>query len=500
MLWTNFKKKFMKWKSILLVFLLISILSRANAQESSTLYFMYSIPQSNLLNPAVQIPCKVFVGMPLLSSIHFDYSNTYGSYNDLLTHSADGTLMPKIDYLANTSPGTTQEIFVEFHISLLNFGFKYKSYYFNFNLSDKVDAGIGFPTNLFVLPLKGNRDYEGKTMSIDGLKVFGKYYREWAFGVSKIMDNQLTLGVKAKLLFGKAGISTSESNVSLYTDPNVYYLTAITHLEANISPATLTIEPNGRLDKIALPPGATPISLLLNSQNKGFAFDFGAIYKYDEKITLSASLLDLGFIHWKYAPNQVIENGQFQFNGFRINPVTNQVENTGQIIDSMQTSYKFVSKTNPFNIFLSPILYLGGTYALVHNLNGGLMLRNELYQGKLLSSTTASLNAWYNKYVGGSLSWSYINGSFSNIGLGLSARTPGFGFYAVSDNVYGMFKWKSAQLLNLRFGFNFLFGCSQSNNIKTKGCAIYRDAEERNSRFALWKGKLLKSKKKRKAD
>jgi hypothetical protein len=428
-----------------------------------------------------------------------DYSNTYFSYNDLILHNSNGSVMPNLNYLSSTSPGSVQEIFVEFHISLLNFGFKYKKYYFNFNLSDKVDAGISYPTNLFVLALNGNRNFEGQTMNLDGFKVFGKYYREWAFGASKIVNDQLTIGAKAKLLFGKAGINTSESQLSLYTSPSVFYLTAASKIAANISPATLTIEPNGRFDKIALPPGATPLSLLLNSKNKGLAFDFGTIYKVDERTTLSASLLDLGFIYWLYYPNQVVANGQFQYNGIQVNQATQQVQPFSQVIDSFQTKYKVTTNKSPFIMFLSPKLYLGGTYELVHNVNGGLMWRNELYHGKLLSSATASLNAWYNKYIGGSLSWSYINGSFSNIGLGLSARTPGFGFYAVSDNVYGLFKWKSARLLNMRFGFNFLFGCSAGVNTNPKSCVIYREAEEKNSRFTRWKSKLTKEKKKRKA-
>jgi len=34
------------------------------------------------------------------------------------------------------------------------------------------------------------------------------------------------------------------------------------------------------------------------NKNNGVGIDLGAIYKYDEKITLYASIIDLGFIHW----------------------------------------------------------------------------------------------------------------------------------------------------------------------------------------------------------
>ena len=85
-----------------------------------------------------------------------------------------------------------------------------------------------------------------------------------------------------------------------------------------------------------------------------------------------------------------------------------------------------------------------------------------------------------------------------NVGAGLSMRTPNFGFYAISDNVYGAFKYKSARLINLRFGFNFLFGCSTCNkkaNINTIGCAVYRDEQMHNDRMKRLREKLNKQSK-----
>ena len=42
------------------IFLSIS----AYSQQSNTLYMMHDVPQSNLLNPAVQLNCKLFIGVP----------------------------------------------------------------------------------------------------------------------------------------------------------------------------------------------------------------------------------------------------------------------------------------------------------------------------------------------------------------------------------------------------------------------------------------------------
>jgi hypothetical protein len=91
-----------------------------------------------------------------------------------------------------------------------------------------------------------------------------------------------------------------------------------------------------------------------------------------------------------------------------------------------------------------------------------------------------------------------MNNTINNIGGGLSMRTPNFGFYMISDNVYGALKYKSARLINVRFGFNFLFGCAscirkEEKSAIGKGCAIYRDSESKKQRFILWKKKMKKN-------
>jgi hypothetical protein len=482
-----------------IVFSTLTSLS-VRAQESNTLFFMHTLPQSNLTNPAVQIPCKVFVGMPLLSSIHVNYSNSYFSYSDLLSKT-DSSLKINPNYL-NSNPNSIQDISAELHISLVNFGFLYGDYYFNFNVSDKVNVGLFYPTNLFDFVIRGNTPYVGKTLNLGGLGVQGTYYREWAFGVSKIISDKLTIGAKAKFLFGKANIGTSNSDIGLKTESQTFYLTLTSDLAAMGSPLIVNTDATGKLKSIEAG-SKDPVVLLLNSQNKGIAFDFGVIYNLNDRITLSGSILDLGLIHWKFSPAAVTETTKFpQYSGFVFDPQRPSLNNLNQWLDSAKNSYSIKTNTAPYYTYLSPIFYVGGTYALIDGVNAGLMSRNELYNGIFQSSVTTSLNAWYNKLLSGSISWSYLNGTFDNFGAGASVRTPNFGLYAISDNIYGAFKWKSARFLNIRFGMNFLFGCRNCNRpdktLEKQGCVIFRDSEEKKQKFSFWKQKLEELKKKRK--
>jgi hypothetical protein len=472
-------------------------------QESSTLFFMQTLPQSNFINPAVQIPCKVYVGMPLLSSIHFNYSNTWLTYNDIISRTRGDSLNLNINRLL-TKPGTIQDVTTELHINLLSFGFLYKEYYFNFSITDKVNAGIKFPTNAFQLVLMGNRPLEGELLDLSGLGAHTMYYREWALGVSKVVNSDLTLGAKAKVLFGKADITVNSPAASLTTELPIFYWDVYAKYKFRASPIVINRDATGNVTSASLPNGVTWRSFLLNRQNKGLALDFGLIWKVNDDVTISGSLLDVGVIRWAYSPVSFNVESKVAFNGIVFNNSNKVVQNISQLADSLANLVPKTSQNKAFYTALAPQLYLGGTYKLNNWANVGLLSRNEYFYGKLNSSVTASVNSSFKKYLTGSLSWSYINNSIANIGAGVGARTPNFGFYAISDNVYGLFKYKSANLVNARFGLYFLFGCSKKkdpNSVNSCGCEWYQQTDSKKEKIEQNKKEknnyLFKSKKKK---
>jgi hypothetical protein len=80
-------------------------------------------------------------------------------------------------------------------------------------------------------------------------------------------------------------------------------------------------------------------------------------------------------------------------------------------------------------------------------------------------------------------------------------HTQNVSFYTMSDNVYGLFKYKSTRLVNIRFGMYFLFGCKSSRPDKSLnkcGCSFYRDSETKNEKMEKIKKEMKKEKRKRK--
>ena len=69
------------FKSLLLFLVLIIFRLGLVAQQDNTLFLQHNIPQSNIVNPAVQIKCPAYIGLPLLSSLHFNFNSTGFSYS-----------------------------------------------------------------------------------------------------------------------------------------------------------------------------------------------------------------------------------------------------------------------------------------------------------------------------------------------------------------------------------------------------------------------------------
>ena len=79
-------------RKIYITLLLTFTVYFSEAQQNLSLYYQTWLPQSTELNPAIQNNCKLYFGgllLPLagqlIPNLHFNYSNNYLSYKDVVT-------------------------------------------------------------------------------------------------------------------------------------------------------------------------------------------------------------------------------------------------------------------------------------------------------------------------------------------------------------------------------------------------------------------------------
>jgi hypothetical protein len=453
----------------------------SQAQQNNTLFFMHSLPEANFINPAVQIECGVFIGLPLVSSFHMNIANSGFTAGNFVTLYTDGSYKRKTDL--NTEKLATRNYFLtELHSTLLAIGLRRNDYYYNFTITEKDNAAIIYTRDLMAFSLRGSDEFEGREIDLKGTRVVFNHLREYAFGVSKKHTDKLTLGIKVKLLFGKFNFDTGNSSFGIFIEQGTQDV--IFNIDGGFNsslPNALREESPGSY-RFYKQYNAPLLKQLMNARNPGFAIDFGFIYKYNDKMTISGSLLDLGMIFYRSNLSNYKLAGNHSYVGpFGDGPIDGAY--LWDVFDELNTNMTEELTGNPYTYFLDPRLYVGAAYKLNSRYDLNLLMYNRLLPGKIQTGATVSLLTKPAKSLEASISWSYMNNSMANLGIGIGYGKKPLQIYLVSDNIFGFILPLSTKNVNLRLGINLNLSCREIFNIDQCGCNWLKDAEDRRLRM-----------------
>ena len=442
---------------------------------------MHSIPQANFLNPAVQQDCRLFIGLPVISSMHVNAANNGFTLNQLLDKQPDNTYAIDADFV--TTKLAPRNFFTsEAHTSLLAVGLRRDAYYFTFSINEKDNTMVLYQRDIALLALDGNTQFEGKTVSMQSTGAFFNHYREYALGVSKQIDDATTIGVKAKLLFGKLNAETPKMNVSLFTEENTFNLFFDADSRLNSS-LPYSIEADSSGNYVIVERYDAPLKdYILNRSNPGFALDFGFLYRYSDEVVFSGSLLDVGFLRYASHLTNYSLMGEYQYDG----PLNDSViteDYVNDLLNSLTDNMEDELSTNAYYHFLTPRLLLGATYEWSPKISINALWYNRFHQMKYQTGFMLSALARPLENLETSLSWSYMNRSALNLGVGIAYGRSPLQVYLVSDNILAPLFPMNTKNLNLRFGVNIHLGCSAPKE-KITGCGCYwlQQAEEERNR------------------
>ena len=198
----NFNRAGMKTIRVnfLVILLFMSCFGAIYAQQNQPMFLMHQVPESNLLNPAIPIPCKWYIGIPVFSSIHINYGNTFTTYNQLFKPSTDGPRTVDIDGVINQMHNRDY-IGTEFHLQLLAVGYRYKNYSFMFTITEKNNIPVTMPKKGVQLLWDGNTQFEGQNVGMKGSGMYLNHYREYAVSASKYTRSGLLYWSTGKTSF-----------------------------------------------------------------------------------------------------------------------------------------------------------------------------------------------------------------------------------------------------------------------------------------------------------
>ncbi len=463
------------FKISIVLFILLNIFNLNTSAQDNIMYNMRRLPQFHKDNVARQPDCKLYIGIPGISSAFVSAHHSGFTFKDVIVPDPIHTdsFMIDLDGIeAAMSEKNYLNTTAEFDI--LSFGFRLpNSYYFSFGISNKTNMNFQYPRSIVEIR-NGNYREDGTPLDFTfGYDVTN--YMETSFGLSKEFFNNMSVGMRVKLLSGMANVDARNIGVQWYTDLDYYDYTFKTDMliraatiESFPSVSNLSITSDSALtdylDRMinvvdssmteranALSEsriGDAGLGQILLGRNFGLGFDFGYEYQINKYFNVSASINDIGFIKWKANTLQAQQNGEFKFTGLdAAEYISNyyEAENADvsllsealtDLTDSL-TSYSATAifSNDAYKTRLTSKLYAGATFSPVKWFDLGLLYRGTLYNKSLFSATTLSANTHFMRGWGFSMSYTIMDGLYNNIGAGLVTKFGPLQFYIMSDNI-----------------------------------------------------------------
>jgi Family of unknown function (DUF5723) len=307
----------------------------------------------------------------------------------------------------------------------------------------RSSANVRYPKGLVEVAAQGNAAFIGQQIQI-GPAIDVLAYNELYLGLQKTLGN-FTVGIKGKLLYGTASISTENSDIRFSTNPEFYQL----ELKNDYLIRSSALLRYNSLDSITLDYSGFSFDNLFYN-NQGLAFDLGASFKLDEKITLSASALDIGSISWDFFPRKYTSKGTFTFEGLDIVKYLGDTT-TISIGDTLLSKIDVTSGMEEYSTLLNGTFTLGGTYHLnpKWTFNALYLLRNDF--GVRRHSFSASTMFKYSVFdLGVQLSVSKNN--YSAVGLFGRLNLGPVSGYVSTENIAGLIRPFDSRSAAVRLG------------------------------------------------
>ncbi len=433
------------------IILILSISLIANfsfAQQEFGTHFLNGTWQGNMTNPSMLPTNKVTISLPGFYT-NLGISNI--TYNDIFDSNGAADINNVISKLEASN-------YFKSNLALQTFGIgiRSKRFFFSFNHEIRSNNSITYPKELLQLAWQGNAQFIGKQISFAPTFQFSTWH-QIGIGIGFQINDKITIGAKIKKLSGIIDVSSSDDSfLHLTTSGDIYQLL----LDANY-----TVQTSGGLDfndftDFSFSPTGIDIGSInqLFNQNSGVALDLGATISLG-KLSLSASALDLGSIHWKKNAKQYSIQGSYEFEG--ITYTQNIFEDSTQftsIVDTIQTIFQPTTENNSYRTALPRQFYLSGNYSLTENLKVGALFYVENNINDLYPAFTLAANYSLSSLLKVGAAYTMKKGSLDNLGLNAVIKLGPIQLVAATDNIFSAFSPKDHNHANVRLGLNLVFG------------------------------------------
>ena len=442
-----------------ILFFILAITSSINAQQQ-LLFSFGEIPQNLMLNPGAETNFKSHYGIPVFSNLSFKAGFTGFTLADLfLNDSRDFNL--KFEEVLNKID-SDDYININTVVEVLSAGLRIDDKtYVSFGFYEELDLITYFPKDITELVYYGNEPFLNRPFSISELVMKVDMLGVLHAGMSRKVDEKLTIGGRLKIY---------SSSLNIETNNNSGTITATTN-NTNIIRQTLDnldaeIRTSGIIDSNDV------FSNTLLGGNLGLGFDVGLTYHFSPQLEFTGSIIDVGFI--KYSKNirnytakgnYILDGINFEYNSddpsdyweqleedFNANVPTGETENTYTSWRPMKINaalkYSFGEKRSKFCYTKTHKQYYYNSIGFqIHTIMRPLKPQlsfTSFYEKSFSKNTHTKFTHTINDY------------SAAIFGFATSLQVGKLNIFGVLDNILAVTDVASANNISLNFGFNIV--------------------------------------------
>ena len=466
------------WSSKLIgvFFVMLVCTLSANAQFLRTSYFMEGTHYRQQLNPALT-PTKGYFNLPVIGAVNATVGSTSLGYQDIIDIIDDGDdFYTKPDFMNRLKDNN--KLNVNFSTEILSAGWYKGKNFWSFNIGLRTDIGANLTKNMFTFLNEMEtveENWRNSNYDISGQQLNINAYTEIGLGLSRQINSRLTVGARVKALLGIGNMELKLNRVAmsanLPSDQQINQWSSESYWNS-MTPSQAAQAAQELKDKFNNYHANLTVGAELKSSFKGlelqeeegkdyvtdfdfdsgklgiagygFGIDLGASYKILDNLTVSASVLDLGFISWSKSSTKIasanpdpidIKGSTYANMVDPNNPNTvmnavNQLQNdaqgymdrvtNGDVLDYDMLQLEVSDAKESRKSRLASTLVLGAEYGFFNNkLAVGVLSTTRFVQPDALTELTFSANyrpkSWFNV----ALSYSAIQSAGKSFGLGL---------------------------------------------------------------------------------
>lgn len=385
------------------------------------------------LNPALT-PGRGYINLPAIGSLNATVNSSslgYQDIMDIIENSDDSDYFMSQDFLNRLD--ATNNLNVNLSTDILSAGWYKGRNFWSFNIGLRNDIGANIPKTVFEFMNRMNTlqasDLLNMREQFGGQRLEINSFAEVGLGFARDINSRLTIGGKVKALLGIGNMKLDVSDITVnsnlsginfdeYGDPYISDPSQVTGSAQIVANATLESssklleleQENGYIDNIDF--GSFGFA------GYGVGIDLGASYRLLDNLTISASVLDLGFIKWGKENTYIAHaNGDQRYDASNAQDFVDDIT-SGEVLnfDMLEMQVEDgAAKSRTTN--LTSTVVVGAEYALLNNwLVVGALYTGRFAKPKTLNELTFSANIRPKNYFNVAVSYSVLQGAGKTFG------------------------------------------------------------------------------------